>query len=82
MADGASEMREALERLIERKVGAIDASLGVEPGPRLIAPTNPHAGGVDQVFEAQFSTGYSGGLTIVPAMYDVSVYDGGDVYTD
>jgi len=82
MADGASELKEALERLIERKVGAIDASMGFQPGSRLIAPTNPHAGTPDPGFESVFSTGYSGGLTVIPAIWDLSVFGGGDVFTD
>ncbi len=75
-------MREALERLIERKVGAITASYGTEPGSRLVAPTNPHPGGVDTVQEAQFATGYSGGVTILPAIWDLSVFGDGDVFVD
>ncbi len=75
-------MREALERLIERKVGAIDASYGFEPGSRVLSPENPHAGGPDTVAEATFSTGYSGGLTILPAVWDLSVFGDGDTFVD
>lgn len=82
MADGAGELRTAIEHLIEQRVGSIQASYGIEPGSRVLAPTNPHAGGPDTVAEATFSTGYSGGLTILPAIWDLSLWGDSDVFVD
>jgi hypothetical protein len=82
MADGASELREALERLIDTKAGSLAASWGVQPGSRVVAPTNPFAGTPDLMHEQVFSTGYSGGFTVLPAIWNLSVWGEGDVFVD
>lgn len=83
MTDGADELRQSLEHLIEQRIGAMTAAYGTEPGSRLVAPTNPHAGGVDTAQEASFSTGYDSGtgLTTLAFTWDISEWDDADVWT-
>jgi hypothetical protein len=83
MPDPAAELRQAVERLIEQKAHAIQTGQGIEPGSRVIAPTNPHAGGVDTGADQSFSTGYDSGtgLTVLAFTWDISNWDE-DVWTE
>lgn len=81
MADAAAELREALERLIEQRANALLSSYGLDAGNRSIAPTHPHGGSVDATQDVTFSTGYSGGVTVLPFTWGLSLWGDSDVWT-
>lgn len=82
MAGPVDEFREAVLGATERQFDQLTGRQGVEPASASLDPINPMGAGPD-LDEATIGapTGYSGGVTVVPGVYGISTYGGGDVYT-
>lgn len=76
MSDGISEIKAALERLVEQTVLSMNASMGLESvAASQLRLDNPNAGqesGGDVVADQGFTTGYDGTNTVTPFMRGIS----------
>jgi len=80
MADPLSEFRDALERLAERTFAGLVSTQGIEPTPPAQLAHNPLGTTTDLAVEDTFGTGYDGSQTTVPAMFNISTFNGGDQF--
>jgi len=71
--DALDDQKLALERLVARKVGALDAQNGPDFGPQGGDPNNPTP--LDSADQSVFTTGYSGGVTTLAFTWDISLWD-------
>ena len=78
--DPAADVRLALERLIRGGVIDAHADMGIAQQSRVIAPTNPSVASVDQQNDVFFGTGYNGTETTTMLTFDISQFDGDDIF--
>lgn len=80
MADPLSELRDALERLAERSFTGIVSDQGFAPASPILAPNNPFGAVATQGEDQGFGTGYDGSETTTAGIWDLSVWDGEDLW--
>lgn len=81
MADVLSEFRDSLQRLAERTFGEMVSTSGLEPAGAVATPNNPLGAAVDVVAPDEFGTGYNGSVTTLPAIFNLSDFNDGSVFT-
>ena len=81
MADPASEIKQAIERAITRRSMALDAQRGIGL-PTAVTGQNALGGTGQQAHVEAFATGYDGTNTVMPFMRGVSIWGGGDRWTE
>ena len=79
MPDIIAEIRAAIVAAARQMVAAEAAQRGWENQAAVLNAHNPMGATEEATFAADFATGYSGGVTIVPFTFDLSAFDGSDV---
>lgn len=78
--DPAADVRLALERLIRGGVIDAHADMGIAQQTRVVAPTDPSVASVALQDDAFFGTGYNGSETTTMLTFDISQFDGDDIF--